>query len=47
MQRTKLANRKLPNYTVGEETANCISHATGVAMSLPVLLIFTEMAAAH
>lgn len=47
MQRTKLANRKLPNYTVGEETANCISHATGVAMSLPVLLIFPAMAAAH
>lgn len=47
MQRTKLANRKLPNYTVREELANCISHGVGVVMSLPVLFIFPAIAAAH
>lgn len=47
MQRTKLENRSLPDYTVKEEAANCISHAAGVFISLPVLFIFPALAASH
>lgn len=36
MQRTKLIDRKLPDYTRGEEIANMVSHITGGAIGVAV-----------
>ena len=38
MQRTKLADRKLPNYTRGEEIFNSVSHIVGAAFGIFVLV---------
>ena len=37
MQRTKLAQRPLPDYTRGQEILNMITHAPGVALGIAVL----------
>ncbi|MBR6940506.1 MAG: hemolysin III family protein [Clostridia bacterium] len=39
MARTKLADRKLPDYTRGEEILNSSSHALGVAFGIAVLIL--------
>ncbi len=43
--RTKLADRKLPNYTKGEELFNMISHIVGGAMGIVVLVLCVIAAA--
>lgn len=42
---TRLADRKLPNYTKGEELFNMISHIVGAAMGLVVLIICVAVSA--
>lgn len=37
--RTKLADRKLPNYTRGEEIFNMVSHIVGAAVGVAVLVL--------
>ena len=39
MKRTKLADRKLPDYTRGEEIMNMVTHIVGGAMGLVVLIL--------
>ena len=34
MQRTRLKERSLPNYTKGEEIFNMVSHAVGAAFGV-------------
>lgn len=41
MKRTKLINRKLPNYTRGEEIMNMITHIVGGALGIIILLCCT------
>ena len=38
MTRTKLCDRKLPNYTLGEELLNAISHGTGAVAAIAGLV---------
>ena len=38
MKRTKLADRKLPNYTFGEEVMNMVSHIVGGGLGVVVLI---------
>jgi len=47
MQRTKLIDRSLPNYTRGEELANFISHTVGGAFGVIALLLCPIIAAYH
>ena len=42
MKRTKLAERKLPRYTRGEEIANMVTHIVGGAMGIAVLTALQE-----
>ena len=37
MKRTKLSDRKLPDYTRGEEIMNMVTHIVGGAMGIAVL----------
>ena len=39
MKRIKLADRRLPNYTVGEEIMNMVTHIVGGALGVLVLLM--------
>lgn len=39
MQRTKLAQRQLPNYTAAEERMNMITHIVGALMGIAVLTL--------
>ncbi len=39
MKRTKLCDRKLPNYTLGEELLNSISHGAGVLLAITALVL--------
>ena len=39
MKRTKLSERKLPNYTKGEEIMNMVTHIAGGALGIAVLLL--------
>ena len=39
MKRTKLCNRKLPNYTRGEEVTNMVTHIIGGALAIVVLIL--------
>jgi len=39
MKRTKLADRKLPNYTFGEEVMNMVTHIVGGALGLTALVL--------
>lgn len=47
MNRTKLADRQLPNYTKGEEIFNFVSHIVGGALSIAALVICIVVAALH
>lgn len=47
MERTKLCDRQLPNYTHGEELFNMISHITGAALGTAALVLCVIMAASH
>jgi len=46
-KRTKLADRKLPNYTKGEEIFNMVSHIVGAAFGVVMLVLCTVFAAIH
>lgn len=39
MKRTKLANRKLPDYTRGEEIMNMVTHITGGGLGIIILIL--------
>ncbi len=43
--RTKLIDRKLPNYTRGEEIFNMVSHIVGGAIGVVVLVLCVIVAA--
>ncbi|MGN1317499.1 MAG: hemolysin III family protein [Lachnospirales bacterium] len=47
MNRTKLADRELPNYSKGEEIFNFVSHIVGGALSVAALVICIVIAAIH
>ncbi len=47
MQRTKLADRTLPNYTKGEEIFNMVSHIVGGAVGVTALVLCVIFAAIH
>ena len=47
MERTKLADRVLPDYTKGEEIFNVVSHIVGGALSVAALVICIVVAALH
>ncbi len=44
---TKLINRKLPNYTKGEEIFNMVSHIVGAVFGLIALIICVAISAYH
>ena len=46
-KRTKLADRKLPNYTKGEEIFNMVTHIVGGAFGLVMLVLFIIRGALH
>ena len=45
MQRTKLADRTLPDYTRGEEIFNMVSHIVGAALGIAALVLCVVAAA--
>lgn len=47
MTRTKLKDRTLPNYTIGEERFHAISHIVGGAFSIAALVLCVVLAAWH
>ena len=47
MERTKLCDRKLPNYTRGEELFNMISHIAGGAFGIAALVLCVVVSALH
>ena len=47
MKRTKLRERKLPDYTRGEELFNMISHITGGAFGIVALVLCVVVSALH
>ncbi len=47
MKRTKLKDRKLPNYTRGEEIFNMITHIVGGALGITTIVLCVIMAASH
>jgi len=47
MKRTKLSDRKLPDYTRGEEIMNMVTHIVGGAMGIAVLTLCVIRAALH
>ena len=47
MSRTKLADRKLPDYTRGEEIANMTTHIVGAAFGICALVLCVVFAAFH
>ncbi len=47
MQRTKLEDRSLPNYTKGEEIFNMVSHIVGASFGIGALVICVVTAAWH
>ena len=47
MERTKLCDRKLPDYTRGEELFNMISHIVGGAFGIAVLVLCVVISALH
>jgi len=46
-KRTKLADRKLPNYTKGEEIFNMVTHIVGGALGITALVLCVVFAAVH
>ncbi|NLB37370.1 MAG: hemolysin III family protein [Clostridiales bacterium] len=47
MSRTKLVDRKLPDYTRGEEIFNMVSHIVGGAIGIAALVLCVVVAAFH
>ena len=47
MQRTKLSERELPDYTKGEEIFNMVSHIVGGALGLAALVLCVVFSALH
>lgn len=47
MNRTKLADRQLPEYTKGEEIFNFVSHIVGAALSVAALVLCIIVASLH
>ena len=47
MKRTKLSDRKLPDYTKGEEIMNMVTHIVGGALGIVVLTLCVIWAALH
>ena len=47
MKRTKLSDRKLPDYTRGEEIMNMVTHIVGGAMGIVALTLCVIRAALH
>ena len=47
MQRTKLKDRILPEYTKGEEIFNMVSHIIGAAFGVTALVLCVIFAAIH
>ena len=47
MKRTKLSDRKLPDYTKGEEIMNMVTHIVGGALGIVVLTLCVIRAALH
>ena len=45
MTRTKLCDRVLPDYTVGEEIFNMVSHIVGGAVGVVTLVLCVVIAA--
>ena len=45
MKRTKLKDRILPNYTLGEEIFNSVSHGVGALLAIAALVLCVVMAA--
>ena len=46
-KRTKLSDRKLPNYTRGEEIMNTVTHIAGGALGILILILCVIRAALH
>ena len=46
-KRTKLSDRKLPNYTKGEEIMNTVTHIAGGALGILILILCVIRAALH
>lgn len=47
MKRTKLADRTLPAYTVGEEITNTVTHAIGAAAAIAALVLCVIASVLH
>ena len=47
MKRTKLSDRKLPNYSRGEELMNTVTHIVGGALGVAALTLCVVFAALH
>ena len=47
MSRTPLRDRKLPDYTRGEDIANMVTHIVGGALGVVVLVLGVILAALH
>lgn len=47
MKRTRLADRRLPDYTKGEEIMNMVTHIVGGALGVVVLVLCVIRAASH
>lgn len=47
MKRTKLSDRKLPNYSRGEEIMNMVTHIVGGALGIVALVLCVVFAALH
>jgi len=47
MKRTKLSDRKLPNYTRGEEIMNMVTHIVGGGLGVIGLILMVIVAALH
>ena len=47
MKRTKLADRKLPDYTRGEEIFNTVTHIVGAVLGVAMLVLCVARAASR
>ena len=47
MKRTKLSDRKLPDYTKGEEIMNMTTHIVGGALAILALIVCPWLSAVH
>ena len=47
MKRTKLSDRKLPDYTKGEEIMNMVTHIVGGALAILTLILCPWLCAVH